>query len=62
LARYEELEKPGVGYPMTYFSSVKTGLFGDIIRKYNTTMGINPGIVNKDSVSMHRKTAAAEGR
>jgi cytochrome o ubiquinol oxidase subunit 2 len=35
-ARYEELEKPGVGSPVTHFSSVVPGLFDQIIRKYQT--------------------------
>jgi cytochrome o ubiquinol oxidase subunit 2 len=34
LARFEDLEKPSVGYPVTYFSSVKPDLFDSIIRKY----------------------------
>jgi len=34
LARYEELEKPGVDSPVTHFSSVRPGLFDQIIRKY----------------------------
>lgn len=33
-ARMEELAKPSIGYPVTYFSSVKPGLFDDIIDKY----------------------------
>ena len=34
-AGYEEMGKPTIGYPVTYFSHVKPGLFEDIIRKYD---------------------------
>ena len=46
LARFEELEKPSVGYPVTYFSSVKPDLFDHIMRKYNKSNGINPGAMS----------------
>jgi len=36
LARYEKLEKPGVGSPVMQFSSVKPGLFDKIVSKYQT--------------------------
>ena len=39
LARYERLAKPNVGYPVTYFSSVKPGLFDHIMSKYMGRMG-----------------------
>lgn len=60
--RYEDLEKPSIGYPVTYFSTVKSGLFDDIIRKYNPTMGVARGIMSNDSISAHRKTVAVEVR
>jgi cytochrome o ubiquinol oxidase subunit 2 len=34
LDRYEELEKPDVDTPVTHFSSVKPGLFDQVIHKY----------------------------
>lgn len=39
LARYEALTKPTVGYPVTYFSSVRPDLFDHIIRIYNPRWG-----------------------
>jgi cytochrome o ubiquinol oxidase subunit 2 len=41
LARYEEVAKPSVRYPVTYFSSVLPGLFDHILRKY-MPMAANP--------------------
>ena len=38
-----------------YFSAVKPGLFGHIIRKY-MPMGVNPGVVSKDSGTTLVKT------
>jgi cytochrome o ubiquinol oxidase subunit II len=34
LARYQELKKKSFGYPVTYFSSVKSDLFNHIMRTY----------------------------
>ena len=34
-ARYLEIEKPSMGYPVMYFSSVQSHLFDHIITKYN---------------------------
>jgi cytochrome o ubiquinol oxidase subunit II len=48
LARFEELAKPGVGYPVTYFSSVKPDLFDYIIRKYNP-MDMKDSAMNEKS-------------
>jgi cytochrome o ubiquinol oxidase subunit 2 len=62
LPRYEELEKPSIGYPVTYFSTVKPGLFLDIMRKYNPTIGVPHGMMNNDSVPVHRRTVTLEGR
>jgi cytochrome o ubiquinol oxidase subunit 2 len=62
LRRYEELEKPGIGNPATYFFSVKPGLFGDIMRKYNPTMGIKTSTMDMNSLSINRKTAVMEGQ
>jgi cytochrome o ubiquinol oxidase subunit 2 len=41
LARYEELSKPSLSHPIMYFSSVKTNLFYDILKKYTGWMGDN---------------------
>jgi cytochrome o ubiquinol oxidase subunit II len=60
LPRYEELEKPSVGYPVAYFSSVKPDLFDHIMRRYKKTMGINPGAMIKESGSIYMKTGASE--
>jgi cytochrome o ubiquinol oxidase subunit II len=58
LPGYEELEKPSIGYPVTYFSAVKPGLFLDIMRKYNPTMVVPHGMMSNDSVPVHRRTVA----
>jgi len=42
MARYEELGRPGAGYPVTRFSSVEPGLFHRIMGKYVPGMG-GPG-------------------
>ena len=60
LARYEKLEKPSTGYPVTSFSWVKTDLFDYIIRKYNEPMRINPGVTKEKFSSMQPKTGALE--
>ena len=62
LPRYEELEKPSIGYPVTYFSVVKPGLFLDIMRKHNPTIGIPHGMMSNESVLVHGRTVALEGR
>ena len=62
LARFEKLAKPSVGYPVTYFSSVKSGLFDHIIRKYDKSDGLNPGAMSNDSGPTHMKTGALGGR
>jgi len=61
LGRYEELAKPSVGYhPVTYFSSVKPGLFEHILRKYNPTHSKHPGPMSRGPVSTHARTDVAE--
>jgi cytochrome o ubiquinol oxidase subunit 2 len=60
LARYEKLEKPSTGYPVTSFSWVKTDLFEYIISKYNEPMRINPGITKEKFGFMQPKTGALE--
>jgi cytochrome o ubiquinol oxidase subunit 2 len=61
LQRYEELQKPGIGYPVTCFSAVKPGLFLDIMRKYNPTIGVPHGMMSNDSAPVHGRTVALEG-
>jgi cytochrome o ubiquinol oxidase subunit 2 len=58
LARFEDLEKPSVGYPVTYFSSVKPDLFDSIIRKY--IPGKNPDPGSKESGPGYAKTGHSE--
>jgi cytochrome o ubiquinol oxidase subunit 2 len=61
LARYEELEKPSTNYPVSLFSSVAPGLFNRIIRKYAKTMKENPGVMIRESDTIHLKTGISEG-
>ncbi|MGA8019028.1 MAG: ubiquinol oxidase subunit II [Desulfobacterales bacterium] len=61
LARYEELEKPSVDHPVTYFSSVKPGLFDHIVRKY-MAMDVNPGVKSTDTGSTNIQISALEER
>ena len=60
-SRYEELAKPSVRYPITYFSAVKPNLFDDIIGKYRTGF-VNPAAMRTDSGSKQVKTGALEER
>ncbi len=61
LERYERLAKPTVGHhPVTYFSSVKPDLFGDILRKFNPSWGKNPGSMSRGSVSTQARTDVSE--
>ena len=62
LDRYEKLAKPSVGYhPVTYFSSVRPGLFEYILRKFDPNWGKNPGRMSRGSVSTHASTDVSEG-
>jgi cytochrome o ubiquinol oxidase subunit 2 len=59
--RYEKLAKPSVGYhPVTYFSSVKPGLFVYILRKFDPNWGMGSGHMSRGSVSTHAKTEVSE--
>jgi cytochrome o ubiquinol oxidase subunit 2 len=61
LDRYEKLAKPSAGYhPVSYFSSVKPGLFQYILGKYNPTHGKHPGPMSRGSVSTYARTDVAE--
>ena len=60
--RYEELAKPSISYPVTYFSSVTPGLFDHIIHKY-IRIGLNSGAMSRDdSGSTRIKTVTLERR
>ena len=59
MARYEEMGKPSVGYPVTYFSTVKPDLFDHIMRKYNS-MEMKPHAMGGKSVSTHGKNGVSE--
>lgn len=58
LARYEEIEKPSLGYPVTNFSSVKPNLFDHIIFKYDPMM--KPHAMQKKSASSQGKNSFSE--
>ena len=59
MASYEEMGKPSVGYPVTYFSTVKPDLFDHIMRKYNS-MEMKPHAMGGKSVSTHGKNGVSE--
>ena len=61
LARYEELEKPSTGYPVSLFSSVEPDLFDRIIQKYAKTVNMNPEVINKEPDTTHFKSDVLEG-
>jgi cytochrome o ubiquinol oxidase subunit 2 len=58
LARFEDLEKPTVGYPVTYFSTVKPDLFDYIIRQYIPSMKADPG--SRESSPGYAETGPSE--
>ena len=61
LNRYKQLAKPSVGYyPVTYFSTVKPGLFEYIVRKYDPTWHETPGTMSRESLSRPARTEVAE--
>jgi cytochrome o ubiquinol oxidase subunit 2 len=59
LARFQGIAESSVGYPVTYFSSVKPDLFDYIISKYRS-MGMNRGATSKESGSTHGKSGVSE--
>jgi cytochrome o ubiquinol oxidase subunit 2 len=61
LSRFEEVAKPTMGYPVTYFSSVMPGLFEHIMRKYNPDWGKDPDAQSRNHVSAYEETGALEG-
>ena len=46
-ARFVELRKPSERYPVTYFSSVMSGLFDHIVNEYKSPMAKMPALQNK---------------
>jgi cytochrome o ubiquinol oxidase subunit II len=60
LVRYEELGKPSIGYPVTYFSLVQPDLFDLIMSKYRPG-GANPGEMSQESGAMQREKDISEG-
>jgi cytochrome o ubiquinol oxidase subunit 2 len=62
LARFKELRKPSVGYPVTFFSSVMPGLFDHIMCEYNPAWGKDPVPIRNRTVSTNEKAGALEGR
>jgi cytochrome o ubiquinol oxidase subunit 2 len=62
LVCYEQLTKPTVGYPLTYYSAVKPELFDDILRKYNPTWGKNRGSMSRGAASSPAGTDLTEGK
>jgi cytochrome o ubiquinol oxidase subunit 2 len=61
LARFEKLRKPSLGYPVTYFSSVRPDLFDRIMDKYAKTRDRNSNAMIKKFGSAQTKAAASEG-
>ncbi len=60
LDRYEKLAIPSVGHAVTYFSSVKPDLFGDILRKFDPSWGKHPDHMSRGSISEHSRTHVSE--
>ena len=59
LDRYEQLAKPSVGHPVTYFSAVKPDLFVYILRQFDPTWSEHPGHMGKGAVSTQAGTGVA---
>jgi cytochrome o ubiquinol oxidase subunit 2 len=59
LAKFEEIGRPSIGYPVTYFSRVSPGLFEHILEKYRS-MGMNPGHGVKKSGAAPGKIGLSE--
>lgn len=68
-ARYEALEKPSPSAPVTFFSSVKPGLFDHIIQQFSPAMGgmhhgameMHHGAAQEDPVPTHMNHNPSEG-
>jgi cytochrome o ubiquinol oxidase subunit 2 len=62
LAGFEEIAKPSMGYPVTFFSSVTPDLFEHIMGKYNPAWVKPSGRTGDKYVSGHENSEALEGR
>jgi cytochrome o ubiquinol oxidase subunit 2 len=60
-ARYEDLAKPSIGHPVTFYSSVTAGLFDRVIQSYGRA-GATAGTTSRDSAIANMKTGDLEGR
>jgi cytochrome o ubiquinol oxidase subunit 2 len=60
-ARYEDLAKPSIGHPVTFYSSVTAGLFDRVIQSYGRA-GATAGTTSRDSAVANMKTGDLEGR
>jgi len=58
-ARYREIQKPSVGNPVAYFSSVQGNLFNQIMGKYNP-MFLNPSPSNEKYGSLEGRRVLRE--
>jgi cytochrome o ubiquinol oxidase subunit 2 len=61
-ARYASLEKPGAHVPVTTFSSVTTGLFDDILKKYRESGRARPVDPAGAPAPAHSKTGGSGGK
>jgi len=59
LARYKEIGKPSISYPVTYFSSVQSHLFDHIIIQYNP-MFVRPSPSNEKYGSVQERSHLRE--
>ena len=50
-ARFRELEKPTMGYPVTYFSSVEHGMFDYVLEKNSRPPAVGPDRARTDKGS-----------
>jgi len=57
-ARYAALEKPSPSAPVTFFSSVKPGLFDTILHQFDQTMNMHSGTVKEESDARPEKPDA----
>ena len=61
LNRFEEVARPTAGYPVTYFSSVSSDLFNQVISKYRP-MDKNSGAISRETDSATMNTSILKGR
>jgi len=61
LARFEELKKPSIDYPVSLFSSVKPGLFDHIMGRFSKTMNEGQDILKEKYGPKRFKTGTLEG-